>query len=171
MTVDPSVHRLRRPVACLNETVCFLDHLPRLFMLMGNGLYNLCHGGVRCVSALFEKEVEYLAIGAEKGVAVFVDEIAVRGNADCAFLFGERLWCLVFAVVEGKGGGEDMRLVERGTFGMPLAVLVEEEKQFGFASEEFAAPFPRWNVTNRANDVVVGFHKRGEDKTAILIVS
>ena len=81
----------------------------------------------------------------------------------------ERLWCLGFATVEGKGGGEDVSLVERGTFGMPLAVLVEEEKQFGFASEEFTAPFPRRDVANRANDVVVGFHKRGEDKTAILI--
>ena len=67
------------------------------------------------------------------------------------------------------GGGEDVGLVESGAFGMPLAVLIEEKKQFGFASDEFAAPFPRRNVTNRANDVVVGFHKRGEDKTAILI--
>ena len=166
---------LRRPWPCDVQSVDVarvdgLDDLPSgLDVLRFDCLDDLRHGAVRKVPIRAEKEVEDLPIGVEKGGAVFVDEIAVCGDAVRSFLFGERLWRLVFAMVEGKGGGEDVGLVECGTFGMPLAVLVEEEKQFGFAPEEFAAPFPRRDVANRVDDVVVGSHKCGEDKTAILI--
>ena len=56
-----------------------LDNLSSgLGVLCFNGLDDLCHGIECCVPVRGEKEVEYLPIGAEEGVAVFIDIVWVH---------------------------------------------------------------------------------------------
>ena len=73
-----------------------------------------CHGIECCVPLRGEKEVEDFTIGAEEGVAVFIDEVAVHGNAIRSFLFGEGLWLEGTEAVDGKGGGKGVGRPERG---------------------------------------------------------
>ena len=80
-----------------------LDDLPSgLGVLCPDRFDDLRHGSVRKVPTCAEKEVEYLSIGAEKGVAVFINEIAVCGNADCAFPFGGGLRLAGIEMVDGE---------------------------------------------------------------------
>ena len=83
-------------------------------VLRPDGFDNLRHGIECCVPVRGEKEIEYLPIGAEKGGAILVDEIAIRGNAVRSFLFGEGLRLAGTEAVDGKGGGEGVGRPERG---------------------------------------------------------
>ena len=91
-----------------------------MLVFVYNGLDNFGCGGVRKVPVRFEKEIEYLPIGAEKGVAVLADEIAVHGNAVCSFLLGEDFRLAGVEAIDGKGGGEGVGRLERGAFGIVL---------------------------------------------------
>ena len=80
----------------------FDDLSSSLGMLCLDRFDDLCHGIECCVPFRAEKEVEYLPIGVEKGGAVFIDEIAVCGDAVRSFLFGEGLWLAGGEAVDGK---------------------------------------------------------------------
>ena len=144
----------------------FDDLSSGLGMLCSNGFDDLCHGIECCVPFRGEKEVEYLPIGVEKGIAVFIDEIAVRGDADCSFLFGEGLWPAGVEAVDGEGRGEGVGRLERGAFGIAFAECTNEAQHLRLKFQKFAAPLPRRDLANLANDGVVLLRKCREQKFA-----
>ena len=145
-----------------------LDDLPpSMEVLCPDRLDDLRHGGVRKVSVCAEKEVEYLLVGAEKGGAAFIDEIAVRGNTLLSFLFGEGLRFAGVAAVGGNGGGVGVGRLERGAFGVALTGCAEEAQHLRLKFQKLLLPFPRRNLANLANDGVVLLRKCCEQEFAL----
>ena len=114
-----------------------------------------------------EKEIEHLPIGAEKGIAVFIDEVAVRGDAIRSFLFGEGLWLEGTEAVDGEGRGEGVGRLERGAFGIALDGCAEKAQHLRLKFQKLPAPPPRRNLANLANDGVVFFRKHREQELAV----